>query len=142
MIEQLFYECDHTSYERESGTCALDGTDCSGDDYDFQDGESENYTYKCPECNAEIDTEDILDEPPEGAECYSATNQNIAVPAAGIIEDGAGGMGSALLVYTDGSWKPSKIPLLECLCGHQEMDEKQATPICPECGHMMFAIVI
>jgi hypothetical protein len=63
-IESLGYACDYTEYGRESGSCDLGGNDCSSDDRDGNDYDTDNYTYFCPECNHEINLDDdLLDEP-------------------------------------------------------------------------------
>lgn len=55
--DHILYECGVTQYGTESGKYALvRGHDC--DDTEFNDSDSDNYEYECPNCNHDIDSRD------------------------------------------------------------------------------------
>lgn len=65
-IDHLKYSADYTAYGHEYGTCSTDGSDWDQDDREesetCNDGDC---TYSCPECNNDIDPDDVLDEDPD-----------------------------------------------------------------------------
>ena len=63
-IDRLDYECNYSEYGRETGTCEVDGSCCDNQDRNCNDNNTEEYEYHCPECEALIDPDDILDELP------------------------------------------------------------------------------
>jgi hypothetical protein len=62
-IDHLNYSCNYSEYGTESGISCTDGSDCESDDRSSGDYETDNYEYTCPECDAEIDPDDVTDEP-------------------------------------------------------------------------------
>ncbi len=61
-IDHLKYTSDYTEYGSEWGTCDLDGDDWNCDDRDFSDSENNNAEYQCPNCEHDIDIDELLDE--------------------------------------------------------------------------------
>lgn len=61
-IDHLKYTADYTEYGSEWGTCDLDGNEWNSDDRDSSDSENDNTEYQCPECEHDIDIDELLDE--------------------------------------------------------------------------------
>jgi ribosomal protein S27E len=62
-IDHLHYEADYNEWGTEHGQANIEGGDWSCDDRDCSDCESgqNETTYRCPECDAEIDIDDLED---------------------------------------------------------------------------------
>lgn len=61
-IDHLCFQNDIVSYGTEGGTCDLEGDyfDYNGET-EYHDSESTDTRYKCPDCGAEVDPEDLLE---------------------------------------------------------------------------------
>lgn len=62
-IDNLKYEARITSYGTAWGECDLNGDGAEEDDCEYNDTDYDDYTYRCPDCEEEVDTDDLLDEP-------------------------------------------------------------------------------
>ena len=60
-IDYLKFESDVTQYGTEWGTADLDGDNHDYTDSEFNDGNTEGTRYSCPECDATLDPEDLID---------------------------------------------------------------------------------
>jgi len=61
-IEHLRFETEITSYGTSWGTCDIDGDNSEEDDCEYNDTDYNNTNYTCPECDAGLDIDDLLDE--------------------------------------------------------------------------------
>lgn len=59
VIGHLDFESEVTQWGHEWGTCDIHGDNQDWGDSEFNDGETNGTIYKCPECEREIDFEDI-----------------------------------------------------------------------------------
>jgi predicted nucleic acid-binding Zn ribbon protein len=73
-ITGLLYNCGYTEYGNENGVCDLEGEECEESNDESNGRDTEDYEYRCPECNEIIEIEDILQElPVTRGETHSAT---------------------------------------------------------------------
>jgi hypothetical protein len=72
-IEFLDYSCDYVERGTETGSCNSSGEECDcADRNNCSDNDTDNYVYSCPNCNEEINIEDLLDEPTDTANIEAA----------------------------------------------------------------------
>ena len=60
-LDHLAFESDVTNYGVEWGTCDLDGDNFDWQDSETHDGQTDETRYKCPECDVELNPDDLID---------------------------------------------------------------------------------
>jgi hypothetical protein len=60
-IDHLNYESNYSEYGDEYGRCNCDGSDWESEERNSNDGENSDTRYMCPECEHEVDPDEITD---------------------------------------------------------------------------------
>ncbi len=149
-IDHLKYTADYTEYGSEWGTCDLDGGDWDTSDRDPGDSENENTEYQCPNCEHDIDIDELLDElgddDEEDSEDEYESNEESEGERESVVEDV-----NARIDVTDGgqeiinrsisnttgpitSYRISKT--IKCpVCSINNFTENDSVIICIKCNH-------
>ena len=111
-IDHLDFESDVTQWGHEWGTCDIDGDNQDWGDSEFNDGETNETRYKCPDCEYELDLSELeeIEEEEEEKE---------------LNEDGE-----------EISQAPEPTPKIKFVEPSPYNSNKVESLICPECGNV------
>jgi ssDNA-binding Zn-finger/Zn-ribbon topoisomerase 1 len=136
-IDHLNYAAEYSEYGNEYGICDPNGDNNESDERNSNDGETNNYEYACPNCEAGVSLDDILDHRPDEDSEDDESDEDVADPesepdadcindSAAVIRPGTHGISGELQRKT--------VRSMECpQCKHINYREPNEAFICENC---------